>query len=88
VVTIEDSKKMFQKNIDKQYLKLKHRIYKKICKSMSKGQTNLLVSRPIFMDEETYIHIMAKIIVDFQKLGIQYCTPYGEIRFVWGNLMK
>lgn len=85
---LNSSALVLQNKIEKKYLKLKHKIYRKICKKMRKGETSFVVIKPMFMDTEVYIHIMAKIIVDFQKLGIQHCTPYGEIRFVWGNLIK
>jgi len=74
---------VLQNKVDRKYLKLKHKIFRKICKCIKSGKTHHAVKQPIFMRSSVYNRIMAKIIIDFRKLSIHHHIIYGSVVFSW-----
>ena len=80
---IKTSHTIFKDKMDKKYLKLKHKVYKRICKRMEKGKTSYTLKRPMFIEEAIFYDIIFKIRSDFEKLGIQSCIGWYGTVFDW-----
>jgi hypothetical protein len=77
----------FKNKTDKEYLKLKHKAYKKIAKSMKRGLSHYTLYCPSGWSYELWGHTTMKLSRDFEKLGIKSIPNINKITFTWTHIL-